>query len=178
MKFDLLLDGKAFNVELGLGKTIMVRLDGETLQAEVRRTGQGMNILLDGESSFVQMADGHISIDGHRHRVEVRNLRRGRPSWYRSTGHSHPKDGAVGRPAAGPSPGEGMVHPPMPGRVVSVYVKEGDEVRIGCPLLVLEAMKMQNEILSSVNGAVREIRVSEGDLVESGNVLMVIGEQC
>jgi len=63
----------------------------------------------------------------------------------------------------------------MPGRVISIKVKEGDSVKIGSPLLVLEAMKMQNEVISNLDGVVREIRVSEGDLVESGDVLVVIG---
>ena len=73
------------------------------------------------------------------------------------------------------SGGEGIIHPPMPGRVISIKVKEGDSVKIGSPLLVLEAMKMQNEVISNLDGVVREIRVSEGDLVESGDVLVVIG---
>ena len=73
------------------------------------------------------------------------------------------------------SGGEGMIHPPMPGRVISIKVKEGDSVKMGSPLLVLEAMKMQNEIVSNIDGVVREIRVSEGDLVESSEVLIVIG---
>ena len=63
----------------------------------------------------------------------------------------------------------------MPGRVVSIKVKEGDSVKTGSPILVLEAMKMQNEVISNIDGVVREIRVSEGDLVESGDVLVVIG---
>ena len=54
-------------------------------------------------------------------------------------------------------------------------VKEGDSVKIGSSILVLEAMKMQNEIVSNTDGVVREIRVSEGDLVESKDVLVVIG---
>jgi biotin carboxyl carrier protein len=69
---------------------------------------------------------------------------------------------------------EGMVHPPMPGRVISIKVKVGDSVKVGSPLMVLEAMKMQNEIASPREGKVVEIRTSEGSLVDVGDVLVLI----
>ncbi len=95
------------------------------------------------------------------------------PSWSYATEEAG--DLEVGKPAHKISGGEGVIHPPMPGRVVSVKVKEGDAVKMGSPILVLEAMKMQNEIVSNMDGVVREIRIKEGDLVESQDVLVVIG---
>ncbi len=121
----------------------------------------------------MQFEEAHILINGHKHTIEVRNLRRGKPSWYSSTAET--EDLEVGKLPHKMSGGEGMVLPPMPGRVVSIKVKEGDTVKIGSPILVLEAMKMQNEIISNIDGVVHEIRVSEGDSVESGDVLVVIG---
>jgi len=173
VRFDLLLDGMIYKVELGIGNTVMVKLDGETYEAEVVKEKHGMSILLNGRKSFIRMNGAHISVDGQKHQVEVRNLRRGRPSWSYSSGEN--ENVTTAKPSAGGIQGEGAVHPPMPGRVVSIKVDAGDTVKIGTPILVLEAMKMQNELLSKWDGVVKEIRVSEGDLVETGEVLMVIG---
>ncbi len=173
MRFDLFIDGKAYNVEVGIGKTITIEVEGKTFQAETKKTGKGLTVNVEKKEFLVRFEGAYISIDGHKHAVEVRNLRRGRLSWYNATEET--EDIKVGKPAYKMSGGEGIIHPPMPGRVISIKVKEGDSVKIGSPLLVLEAMKMQNEVISNLDGVVREIRVSEGDLVESGDVLVVIG---
>jgi biotin carboxyl carrier protein len=173
MRFDLFIDGKVYNVELGMGKVITIEVEGKTFQAETKKTSTGLTVNLDKKEFLVQFEGPQISIDGHKHAVEVRNLRRGRPSWYYSPEET--EDIKAGMPAHKISGVEGMIYPPMPGRVVSIKVKEGDSVKMGSPILVLEAMKMQNEISSNMDGVVREIKVSEGDLVESGDVLVVIG---
>ena len=173
MRFDLFIDGKVYNVELGMGKVITIEVEGKTFQAETKKTSNGLSVHVDKKEFLVRFEGAHISIDGHKHAIEVRNLRRGRPSWHYSTEES--EDIKVGKPAHKISGGEGVIHPPMPGRVISIKVKEGDSVKIGSSILVLEAMKMQNEVVSNTDGVVREIRVSEGDLVESKDVLVVIG---
>lgn len=70
---------------------------------------------------------------------------------------------------------EGAVTAPMTGKIVSVKVEEGDEVRKGQVLCVLEAMKMENEITAPKSGKVKEIRVSEGTAVNEGDILLIIG---
>jgi len=174
MRFDLLLDGKTYDVELGVGKNLIVKLDGVTFQAELERSEQGFNILLNGKQTHVRLTDSHVSVDGHRHMVEVRNLRRGLPSWCNKI--EEVGEGPALSATRKISCGEGLVYPPMPGRVIAINVKEGDQVKIGSSILILEAMKMQNELSSKWSGKVREINVSVGDMVESGDVLMVIGE--
>jgi biotin carboxyl carrier protein len=79
---------------------------------------------------------------------------------------------AVGRGnrAAGPL----VMRAPMPGRVVKLLAKVGDEVKAGRGLLVVEAMKMENELRAPRDGRVQEIRVSEGTAVESGQDLFVL----
>jgi biotin carboxyl carrier protein len=62
----------------------------------------------------------------------------------------------------------------MPGRVTSVLVKEGEEIREGAPLLILEAMKMQNEITSPSNGKIKQVFVHEGENVKKDAVLVAI----
>ncbi|MCA9672221.1 MAG: hypothetical protein KC503_41790 [Myxococcales bacterium] len=76
--------------------------------------------------------------------------------------------GAVGGAAAG------SVEAPMPGRVVKLLVAEGDSVQSGQGVVVVEAMKMENELRSAVDGVVKKVAVAEGEGVESGQVLVVI----
>lgn len=68
----------------------------------------------------------------------------------------------------------GNIRALMPGRITNVLVKEGDSVQAGTPLLILEAMKMQNEIVSPISGEVKSIRFKEGDAVKKDSTLMVI----
>lgn len=64
------------------------------------------------------------------------------------------------------------VHAPMPALVVKVEVEVGEEVKVGQGLLILEAMKMENEIKSHQGGKVKKILVAEGKTVEKGELLM------
>ena len=69
---------------------------------------------------------------------------------------------------------EGEITAPMAGKIVSVNVKEGDSVKSGHVLCVLEAMKMENEITTPKSGVVCEIRISEGVTVNEGTVLIIV----
>lgn len=68
----------------------------------------------------------------------------------------------------------GVVKAPMPGRVVRVLVAKGDTVKKGAGLLILEAMKMENEIQAPTDGVVDEVFVTAGQTVEAGAELMLI----
>ncbi len=70
--------------------------------------------------------------------------------------------------------GHEKLHSVMPGIVRKLLVKEGDEVQEGDPLLLLEAMKMENEITSPVAGTVVKIEVKEGEAVAAGSLLLII----
>lgn len=70
--------------------------------------------------------------------------------------------------------GTQQVLAPMPGKVVKVLVKPGDEVKARQGLVVVEAMKMENELRSPKDGRVREVRVAEGASVEAGRPLVVV----
>jgi len=69
----------------------------------------------------------------------------------------------------------GSILAPMPGRITSILVKEGEAVEAGTPLLILEAMKMQNELTSPTSGLVKSIHVREGDAVKKDSLLLVVG---
>jgi biotin carboxyl carrier protein len=70
--------------------------------------------------------------------------------------------------------GEGTVVSPMPGRVLKVLVAEGERVALGAALVVVEAMKMENELSAARAGTVRKIHVAPGQTVESGALLVEI----
>ena len=69
-------------------------------------------------------------------------------------------------------PNERKVHAVIPGNIQRIMVNEGDEVSPGTPLLILEAMKMRNEVLSPLEGIIRKIYVSEGDMVPKAQLLV------
>lgn len=68
----------------------------------------------------------------------------------------------------------GAVQSPMPGKIMSVKVKVGDQVNANQVVCVLEAMKMENEVQTEVAGKVKEIKVKAGEMVEGGQVLIVV----
>ena len=82
---------------------------------------------------------------------------------------------AAPAPAAKPAAGGETVSSPMPGTILSVNVTNGAAVKKGDVLMVLEAMKMENEIMSPCDGTVTSVNVSKGAAVETGAVLCVIG---
>ncbi len=85
-------------------------------------------------------------------------------------------------PAPAPAPkaaapvaaGATTVSAPMPGKVLSVNCKVGDAVKAGDVLMILEAMKMQNEIMAPADGTVSDVRVSANQTVSTGDVMIVL----
>ena len=69
-------------------------------------------------------------------------------------------------------PDEKKIQAIIPGTIQRIMAKEGDEVKVGTPLMILEAMKMRNEILSPVNGIVKKIYVNEGEMVPKSHLLL------
>ena len=69
-----------------------------------------------------------------------------------------------------------QIKAPMPGRIVSISAAVGDSVETGQGVVVIEAMKMENELRAHSGGTVREIRVGEGDTVDKNAVLVIIGD--
>jgi len=81
---------------------------------------------------------------------------------------------AMMRAGAKGAVGKAMVTSPMPGKVVKLLVAEGEEVKADQGVIVIEAMKMENELKAAVTGKVKEIFVKEGEVVESGAKLLLV----
>ncbi len=80
----------------------------------------------------------------------------------------------IARPVQGPS-APGALRSPLPGTILEINCKEGDTVKKGQKLIVLEAMKMENSINSDRDGVVKEIKIKKGDSVLEGADLIIIG---
>lgn len=81
---------------------------------------------------------------------------------------------APAAPVAAPAAGDTLVKAPMPGNILSVSVKPGDAVKKGQAIMVLEAMKMENEILSPIDGTVTSVLVQQGASVNSDETLCAL----
>ncbi len=79
------------------------------------------------------------------------------------------------QPKPAPKSGEGTVIAPMQGLIVKIPIKAGDDVKLGDVVAVLEAMKMQNDIVTTVAGRVQNIYVKEGEVVGPNQPLLAIG---
>ena len=115
--------------------------------------------------------DIDVEVNGQRYAVRMW-VPETAPTAVASAGAKRPKRAAGGR--SGGSGGSGEVVVPMQGTIVKVMVAEGDTVEAGDPIVVLEAMKMENNVCAEKSGTITEIRVAEGDAVGGGDVVAVI----
>lgn len=163
MKYEAEIDGRQMTVELDeRDGRVTAKIDQRVYELEVLRPEPGVYLILNGDRVFetsvwssepnsVQVAIGNrtfrASIIDRKHR-------------HASAEHS--------------DEGHRQLIAPMPGKVVLVMLKPGDEVKAGQGVVVVEAMKMQNEVKSSKAGRIIEVRVSDGDTVNAGQVLAVV----
>ena len=96
-----------------------------------------------------------------------------KPSVANPTQPPQPKVGVVSKAAAAPSGGS-IIKSPLPGVVLDIFVNVGDAVKPGQRVLMLEAMKMENNIDADKEGVIKEIRVQRNDSVMEGDILIVI----
>ena len=124
------------------------------------------------------MSKYRIKLDGKTYEMEIEAVGAGNiaPAASSKTAAPAPASSApVSKPSqVSVAEGQGAVISPMPGTVVKVLVKEGDEVKAGQPVLVLEAMKMENEITAEKDGKIVKIAVAEGQAVAKDEVLVVV----
>lgn len=166
MKFEVHLDsvlGKTKHVvDLEKdGSSFKVSLDGEPVDANVILAApNAVSVVLNGTAFDIHIApslDGNYKLQAgpHEFQADVRDPRawRGR------------NQGAL------EAEGRQQIIAPMPGKVIRLLVRVGDEVKAGQGLVVVEAMKMQNEIRSPKKGRVERLQAKEGQPVNAGDVL-------
>ena len=153
-----------FELPRDLASPLTFVVDGETGEADVRRVGPGAySIIADGTSYDVRVYERSggnfdVAVNGVTHQVVVKDPRRWTPG-----------------EGSGGSTGSQQVKAPMPGKVVKLLVHEGEEVEAGQGLVIIEAMKMQNEMKSPRAGTIANVKVAEGGPVAAGDVLVVVG---
>ena len=163
MIYDATINGKNYRLELKRAEGVWsCRVDGREVEVDAVLARPDVLSLRIGNLAYEVKCervgrDVHLWVGSDRFAVEVRDPRslRGR---LRTVDNDGPR----------------KLTAPMPGKVVRVLVSEGVEVSAGAGVLVVEAMKMQNEIKSPKKGTIRRILVSEGAAVNAGDVLAIV----
>ena len=153
MKWQILVNGRE------------IEIDPQRLDAVTQVEPGVYSVLLDGESFEVRVGprmnanerELDVEVCGRRFNIEARDPRNFSPR---------------SRSALGA--GRQNIAAPMPGKVIRVLVQEGDTIETGHGVVVVEAMKMQNEMKASRPGRIVEIRVRNGDTVGAGDTLVVL----
>ncbi|RLI09208.1 acetyl-CoA carboxylase biotin carboxyl carrier protein subunit [Candidatus Bathyarchaeota archaeon] len=180
--YSVRVDGRTYRlrVEEGPDGSIYVSVGGRKHVVKLLEgpSGEGMRLAVDGRDYEVEVSSSgssalQVVVGGRSFRVEVGPERPIRPG---PGGAERPGRASAGprRPRATVKPVRGAILSPMPGKVVSLKVGAGEAVRKGDVLLIIEAMKMENEIRAPRDGVVREVLVSEGSSVSTGQPLLVL----
>ncbi len=165
MKIQLHLNGKSLSADFtATAGTATLASDSAQHEAHFAELQPGVfTVILNGKvfaSVLDKLPSGatEVIVNGQRIPVTIQDPKR----------LSH--NGSV----AGQAGGRAVLTSPMPGKVVRVLCAAGDEVAEGQGLLVVEAMKMQNEVQAPKAGKVTELKVSEGQTVNAGEVLAIV----
>ena len=164
MKLELTIGDRARHLEIEQrGGQFQFRIDGRAVTADVMQVQPEVySVLIDGEAFEARIECGasglRVQIDGREFPIAVADPRQ----WRRDRNQIAAAEGLQ------------QIVSSMPGKVVRVMVRAGDAVEAGQGLLVVEAMKMQNEIKSPKAGKIERIAVQEGQTVNAGEILAVI----
>jgi len=154
-KFKLLLEGVPYEIER---RGDLLLING----LEYPFTVANQNVTIGGTPHTVELRAETATVDGISYRFQAQGL-------------EEPKPGKAKRALSASAAEEaGSVTAIMPGLIIRIAKKEGDLVAAGETVLVLEAMKMQNEIQAKVQGRIKSINVKAGESVEMRQVLAVI----
>ena len=163
MKYFAAVNGQEYEIEIEDGQVLV---DGEAIVVDVSQIGvpELYSILLNGHSYEVLVEEKRqeyaVTLAGQQFHVQVEDERSRRLN--------------AGRKGPLVPTGELVVKAPIPGLVVKVLVQEGEDIPEDHPLVILEAMKMENEIRSLRAGVVRSVDVVAGQRVEQGAALLVL----
>lgn len=122
----------------------------------------------------VIMKNYRITVNGVAYDVAVEEMGEGAAASAPAPAAAPKKAAPKAAPAAAAGAGAVKINSPMPGNILSVKASEGQAVKKGDVLMILEAMKMENEICAPQDGTIASVQVSAGDSVESGDVLVTM----
>jgi biotin carboxyl carrier protein len=162
--------GRERVVEIENGRVATV--DGRALALEAATVEPGVYVLREGPAQTV------VYVDGAPPKLTLTLRRPGRDPVSVAVEVADARSAqvaALARASGGASAGPARVRSPIPGRVVKVLARAGDRVAAGQAIIVLEAMKMENELRAPRAGTIQEISCSEGSAVEAGQDLAVVG---
>jgi len=135
----------------------LVSIDGRERDVDVKEAGGVLSLLIGSKSYVVSIAGSTVHVNGVPVEVSIAPLR-----------------SSAGTGAGQRTEGPQQVTAPMPGKIVKLLVKPGDRVEPRQGLVVVEAMKMENELRARAAGTVKEVRAIEGTTVEAGAILIVL----
>ncbi len=158
-----------------MNKQFTLTLDGTAYEVEV----EGNTVFVNGRPFTIRLDGNRVQVNGMSYEVELQ----GDQATVNGIAYAFQVQEKTERPGAGASPRvsrvaveAGAVTAIMPGKIIRVLVKEGDQVQEGDVLCVLEAMKMENELRAGKSGVVKKVNVRPGSDVEMGEVLVVVGD--
>lgn len=165
MKLELKIDDHLLAADFSFAEGVArLTRDDQTREAQFSEPEPGLyTLIIDGRvfrCLLEQLPTGETEavVNGRRIPVSVRD----------------PKRSSVGAGVDAQGGGRATLVAPMPGKVVRVMRAAGDEVQAGDGILIVEAMKMQNEVQSPKDGRIAEIRVTEGQTVNAGETLVIV----
>jgi len=164
MEFEYLVDGALRKIAIEKRDGMYIVHDGDAaIEAEIRAVS-------DHELFILSRGRGHrifLAREGDRTLIQSG----GRMVELREPGRD---GGASAKGEDGAPDGGGVIKAPMPGKVIKVFVAEGETVRKNQTLLIVEAMKMENEIKAGREGVVKKVHVAAGELVDAARPLIEI----
>jgi biotin carboxyl carrier protein len=167
MKLTAEIDGKSQEVQIKIdGARVLAQVDGRSYQIEARVSKQGFHLLMLGGRVY----ECRVAADAGRR--EIREVQIGSREF--AVKLIDPKRLRGGQSAGAQADGAAQIVAPMPGKVVRVLVEQGAQVEAGDGIIVVEAMKMQNELKSPRNGTVTTLHAQAGATVNAGEVLAII----
>ena len=171
MTFEIDVNGRTRSVSVeraGAGERFRVTVDGETTVVDAQRSGEFGLSLLFPERGYDTV---RVSLAPGASPGELLAFLSGRIATVVVNGR---RTGRAGADSGAGAHGEQKIAAPMPGRVVRVLVAPGDEVEARQPVVVVEAMKMENELRSPKAGRIKDVAVAAGASVEAGRVLVIV----
>ena len=153
-KFKLTLEGVPYEIER---KGDLILVNGQEFPWGL----SGATITVGGNPHVVELRSNEATVDGIAYKIEALGL-------------EEPKAAKKHKAAAAAADEVGAITAIMPGLIIKVNKEEGDKVQAGEVVIVLEAMKMQNELQAKSSGVVKQIMVKKGDTVEMRQVLAII----